>query len=803
MSSINKSAQYGASDIKVLEGLEAVRKRPAMYIGSTGPQGLHHLVYEVVDNSIDEAMAGFCDTILVSIHKDGSCSVVDNGRGIPTGPHPTMKGKDAAEVVMTVLHAGGKFQEGAYKVSGGLHGVGISVVNALSKQLHLRIERDGKVFDQKYAQGKPATPVQETGISERTGTNVRFWPDEEIFETTEFSFETLSIRFRELAFLNTGVKIIFEDERVNKKAEYHYDGGLKSFVEHLNQKKNVLHDIIHFKSEKDRCLIEVAIQYNDTYSETVFSYCNNINTHEGGTHLLGFRAALTRAIHTYATQNNFLKDSKFNLSGDDCREGLCAIISVKIPNPQFEGQTKTKLGNSEVKGLVQSAAHEYLKYFFDENPGPARKIIQKIVDAARAREAAKKAQELARRKSALDFQGLPGKLADCQERDPKLCEIFIVEGDSAGGSAKLGRNRMYQAILPLKGKILNVEKARLDKVLSHEDIKTVITALGTGFGEDDFKVEKLRYHKIVLMTDADFDGSHIRTLLLTFFYRKMYEIVENGFLYIAQPPLYRVKKGKRETYFKDEDSMSNFLLSEGVDGLTLNFKSRMLADDLLKEYVKKANQFLSTIQKQSQRFDTEFLAAALLGLAPQPKQFSSKAFWDKLMSDLNEQIIKKTFSYALEGGVLKVICTEAGYQREFEFLESSLMEDLSKIFEQAKELSQLGEFPAHFVETSDKAESKGDAKTELTVHHPGEVSKVVRSRGEKGIYIQRYKGLGEMNPEQLWETTMDPEKRTLLRVSVDDAVQADALFTTLMGDEVEDRRNFIEENALKVRNLDI
>lgn len=791
-----KSNDYGADSIKVLEGLEAVRKRPAMYIGSTSEQGLHHLVYEVVDNSIDEAMAGYCDTINVILHKDGSLSVSDNGRGIPTGPHPTMKGKDTAEVVMTVLHAGGKFQEGAYKVSGGLHGVGVSCVNALSKQLHLHIERDGKQFEQKYAQGKPTTQVETVGTSDKTGTTIRFWPDDEIFETTEFSYDTLAVRFRELAFLNTGVKIIFEEERTGKKNEYFSEGGVKSFVEFLNNKKTALHEVFHFKTEKDKNIVEVAFQYNTTYAETLFSYCNNINTHEGGTHLLGFKSALTRAINSYADEN--FKDSKITISGDDCREGLCGIISVKMPEPQFEGQTKTKLGNSEIKGIVQSATHEFLKYYFEENPGIARKIVGKIVDAARAREAAKKAHELARRKSALDFQGLPGKLADCQERDATLCEIYIVEGDSAGGSAKLGRNRNYQAILPLKGKILNVERARLDKILGHDDIKTIITALGTGIGDEGFDVTKLRYHKIVLMTDADYDGSHIRTLLLTFFYRKMYQVIENGHLYIAQPPLYRVKKGKRETYFKEEELMANYLLNEGIEGITLHFKNGQLAGEKLKDYAKKANAFASTIQKLSQRFDVDFVGNALVQLAYDIKQFTKPDFWKKFEEQLNLQIVKKTFSIKLDGNTAKVTCFEAGYLREFEISQESLLSgDLSRLFEQAKELATFGQFPAHFTSTD------VDDKHETTLHSPQDVSRAVRAKGEKGIYIQRYKGLGEMNPDQLWETTMDPERRTLLKVGVDDAVQADQLFQTLMGDEVEDRREFIEVNALRVRNLDI
>ncbi len=785
-------SSYGASDIKVLEGLEAVRKRPAMYIGSTGSQGLHHLVYEVVDNSIDEAMAGYCDTIHITLHKDSSITVRDNGRGIPVGPHPTMKGKDAAEVVMTVLHAGGKFQEGAYKVSGGLHGVGVSCVNALSKVLELHIERDGKQFEQTYNRGKAVTPVTEVGNSDKHGTTIRFWPDEEIFETTEYSYETLSIRFRELAFLNSGVKIIFDEEATGKKTEFFAEGGIKSFVQYLNQKKPALHDVVFFKTEKDKCIVEVAFQYNATYGETVHSYCNNINTHEGGTHLLGFKSALTRVINQYA------EEQKASISGDDCREGLCAIISIKIPNPQFEGQTKTKLGNSEVKGIVQSSAYEYFKYYFDENPGTTRKIVQKIIDAARAREAAKKAHELARRKSALDFQGLPGKLADCQERDPKLCELFIVEGDSAGGSAKLGRDRNVQAILPLKGKILNVERARLDKILGHEDIKTLITAIGTGFGEEDFKIDRLRYHKIVLMTDADYDGSHIRTLLLTLFYRKLREVVENGHLYIAQPPLYRVKRGKKETYFKDEESMSTFLLHDGIEGASIEFKNRNLAGESLAHYVKRANLFSAVVSKHSQRFDVDFLSRVMMELAEDFSQFSKPEFWKRIEASLSEQIVKKNFTFKLDGEVLKVVCFESGYLREFELTKDSVESaDLKNVFDLAKELAALGKFPAYLKSANQ------DEKSEVTFYTPQDIARAIRHRGEKGVYIQRYKGLGEMNPDQLWDTTMNPKARTLLKVNINDAVQADALFETLMGDEVEDRREFIEVNALKVRNLDI
>ncbi|TVQ79179.1 MAG: DNA topoisomerase (ATP-hydrolyzing) subunit B [Bradymonadales bacterium] len=784
---------YGAGDIKVLEGLEAVRKRPGMYIGSTGPNGLHHLVYEVIDNSIDEAMAGYCDSIVVKLHKDNSVTVEDNGRGIPVGPHPSLKGKDAAEVVMTVLHAGGKFQEGAYKVSGGLHGVGISVVNALSQKLILRIYRDGKHHEQTYQRGTPQTPVQLVGDTDRRGTSIQFWPDEEIFDSTEFSHDTLSTRFRELAFLNTGVRIVFEDERSGKKEEFKYDGGLKSFVQHLNQKKNAVHDIVHFTATRDSIITEVALQYNDTYSETVFSYCNNINTHEGGTHLLGFRSALTRVLTGYATSNDMVKGAKFSLSGDDCREGLCAVVSVKVPEPQFEGQTKTKLGNSEIKGIVQSLVHEQLKYFLDEQPSAARKILQKIIDAARARDAAKRAHELARRKSALDFSGLPGKLADCQERDPKLCELYIVEGDSAGGSAKLGRDRKYQAILPLKGKILNVEKARIDKILNHDDIKTVITALGAGFGESEFKLEKLRYHKVIIMTDADYDGSHIRTLLLTFFYRKMPELVESGHLFIAQPPLYKVRKGKKETYFKEEEAMSNFLLDEGISQLEYEWGSKKISGEELKAFSKKTLQYNNAILKLSQDYDVDFLSVAVAALANSPEGFSKVDFWEKLKKSFEEEYLNKSFAVEVADSEINVKTFEAGYEREFKIRQEELKEgSLARAYQQAQEMLKLAGFPGKLT----------SADQEVKVFHPVQVYRHIRNRGEKGIYIQRYKGLGEMNPEQLWDTTMDPKKRTLLQVKVDDAVKANELFTILMGDEVEDRRDFIQENALKVRNLD-
>ncbi|PIR23848.1 MAG: DNA topoisomerase (ATP-hydrolyzing) subunit B [Deltaproteobacteria bacterium CG11_big_fil_rev_8_21_14_0_20_45_16] len=792
-SAVNKE-EYGAGSIKVLEGLEAVRKRPGMYIGSTGPNGLHHLVYEVVDNSIDEAMAGHCDTVTVTLHKDNSVTIEDNGRGIPVGPHPTMKGKDAAEVVMTVLHAGGKFQEGAYKVSGGLHGVGISVVNALSSKLILRIHRDGKSYEQTYSRGKALTSVTEVGSSNRKGTIITFWPDDEIFETLDFSYDTLATRFRELAFLNVGVRIIFNDERSGKKTEFFYEGGLKSFVEYLNKNKNPFHDIIVFSGEKDKVIVDIALQYNTTYAETCFTYCNNINTHEGGTHLLGFRTALTRALVSYATSNDLLKGSKFQLSGDDCREGLCAVISVKVIDPQFEGQTKTKLGNSDVKGIVQSFTHEHLKYFLDENPGVARKILQKIIDAARAREAAKKAHELARRKSALDFQGLPGKLADCQERDASLCEIFIVEGDSAGGSAKLGRDRKVQAILPLKGKILNVERARLDKILNHDDIKTIITALGTGFGEDEFSLEKLRYHKIVLMTDADYDGSHIRTLLLTFFYRKMQALVDAGHLFIAQPPLYKVRKAKRDTYFKDEESMSNFLLDEGIQDIEYSAGKKSVKGNELIQLAKKCLHYGQSVFKIAADYDSDFLNYSLLELSKSPKSISDQKFWDGIKEKLEEEFPNKRYTIKASMEAADVLSFEAGYELSFSIKSAELKEGaLSRSYLLAQEIVGMAEFPGKIV----------GKDFEQRIFLAPNLYKQIRTRGEKGIYIQRYKGLGEMNPEQLWETTMDPEKRTLLKVEIDDAVKANELFTILMGEEVEDRREFIEENALKVRNLDV
>ena len=787
---------YSAHSIKVLEGLSAVRKRPAMYIGSTAIQGLHHLVYEVVDNSIDEALAGHCDEVKVIIHVDNSVTVVDNGRGIPVDMHPTQK-KPAAEVVMTVLHAGGKFDSDSYKVSGGLHGVGVSVVNALSKRLELEIRRDGKIYRQNYERGVPTGTLVEDGSTKRRGTRILFWPDDEIFETTEFSFETLSTRLRELAFLNAGVKIEIVDERSDKSHQFHYEGGIVSFVEYLNRAKTPLHPKpIFFTGEKEGVEIEVAIQYNDAYDEKIFSFANNINTHEGGTHMIGFKAALTRTMNNYAATNNLLKNVKTSISGDDLREGMAAIISVKVPDPQFEGQTKTKLGNSEIKGYVETLMNEKLAEYLEENPPVARKILEKGIEAARAREAARKARDLTRRKGALEGLALPGKLADCQEKDPALCELDLVEGDSAGGSAKQGRERRYQAILPLKGKILNVEKARFDKMLTSNEIRTLITAMGTGIGKDDFDISKLRYHRIIIMTDADVDGSHIRTLLLTFFFRQMPELVERGHLYIAQPPLYKAKRGKRELYLKDEAALQEYLLDEGVEGMTVHLEKS--------GKVLRGKQIIPTLRNIID-YNAHFDKMVLKGVNPEVLEvfvrgklqngFADMLDLEPLAAKLRQIEPQAEFSVFTDP---PRILYQRGNLRSYidqKVLESLSMYEYKLLLQAYKQVEELCLKGSAFISKDDEDATEVTSRQELLDHFI--------ARAKKGQYIQRYKGLGEMNPEQLWETTMDPAKRVLLQVKVEDTYEAEQIFTVLMGDQVEPRREFIETNALNVSNLDI
>ena len=790
------NSDYGADKIKVLEGLSAVRKRPAMYIGSTSSQGLHHLVYEVVDNSIDEALAGYCDDVSVFIHVDGSVTVIDNGRGIPTDMHPT-EGRPAAEVVLTVLHAGGKFDNTSYKVSGGLHGVGVSVVNALSKKLELEIRRDGKVFRQSYRQGDPVTQLTVEGETKKRGTKITFLPDDEIFETTEFSFDVLSQRLRELAFLNAGVRIRITDERAEppKEHDFHYEGGIREFVEYLNRNKTPLHPKpIFVNGEKGGVEMEIALQYNDSYDEKVFSFANNINTHEGGTHLVGFRAALTRTMNSYATANNLLKNVKVAISGEDLREGLTAVISVKISQPQFEGQTKTKLGNSEVKGYVESLMNEKLAVFLEENPQIAKRILEKSIDAARAREAARKARELTRRKGALDISSLPGKLADCQEKDPALCELYLVEGDSAGGSAKQGRDRKFQAILPLKGKILNVEKARFDKMLSSQEIGTLITALGTSIGKDDFDVAKLRYHRIIVMTDADVDGSHILTLLLTFFFRQMPALVERGHLYIAQPPLYKIKRGKKEQYLRNEAALQNYLLEEGTEDTTLFVENgeKTYRDKQIIPILKNLTEFKNLFERVVKKGVNEELVRVFLRCGVKGGIEDVEALIPYLENlprvyEGAEYAVRESRIIVRIGNLRSAIDSHAmAALASYEY--GLLVESHRKV----RELFGDG-----------KAIVSSEGKTLFETTRGVELLSFFVDTAKKGLYIQRYKGLGEMNPEQLWETTMEPNNRLLLQVKIEDAVEADATFTVLMGDQVEPRREFIEQNALNVSNLDI
>ncbi|GMV20967.1 MAG: type 2 topoisomerase subunit B [Acidimicrobiia bacterium] len=820
---------YGAGQIKVLEGLEAVRKRPAMYIGSTGPQGLHHLVYEIVDNSIDEALAGYCKNVNVTIHIDGSVTVVDDGRGIPVDMHES--GKSAAEVVLTVLHAGGKFENSAYKVSGGLHGVGVSVVNALSEWLELEIWRGGHVHQQRYERGTPTGALYITGTTEKRGTKVTFKPDSRIFETVEYSFEVLSNRLRELAFLNAGVTITIDDERDGKNHRFLYEGGIREFVEFLNTNRVVVNEKpIYMSGERDNIICEIALQWNDSYTETTFSFANNINTTEGGTHLSGFKAALTRTINAYATKNNLGEKLNDSISGDDIREGMTAIISVKIPQPQFEGQTKTKLGNTEVKGIVETIVNEKLGEFLEENPVVAKKVIAKAIDAALAREAARKARDLVRRKGALDNSTLPGKLADCQERDPAQAELYIVEGESAGGSAKQGRDRRFQAILPIKGKILNVEKARFDKMLGHEEIRTLIAAIGCGIGTDEFDPDKARYHRIIIMTDADVDGSHIRTLLLTFFYRQMKALVDRGFVYIANPPLFRAKRGRQEVFIKDERQLEQFLIHRATESRTvvLSNGTEIKGEDLERR-LEKLIAFRKVLQVVERRGPSRRAIIALLEGGARDKTFwADRAQVDGLAQYLQQpnvttEVVDDPEHQAF---AVSIVDRSFGYDRhqrlDLDFVTTGEFRTLTAAYVDVREL-MMGpvtikttsattddepetEPPDEASEAGTQAAPRASAKDKDADRAIASIDELVDyfvTAGRRGLAINRYKGLGEMNPDTLWETTMDPAKRTLLQVKAEDHTEADLMFTTLMGDQVEPRRKFIEDNALDVKNLDI
>lgn len=797
---------YGAEEIQILKGLEAVRKRPAMYIGSTGPGGLHHLVFEVVDNSVDEALAGHCQEVSVTIHLDGSVTVIDDGRGIPTGPHPSdPKGRSATEVVLTELHAGGKFDNKAYKISGGLHGVGISVVNALSESLLVEIKQNGKVHQQTFQRGKPTGPLNVVGTTQGHGTRVTFKPDPQIFEILDFMFETLAQRLRELAFLNRGLRISITDEHTSNKQTFYYEGGIVSFVEHLNRNRNVLHEKpIYIYKIKDPFEIEIALQYNDSYKETFYSFANNINTKEGGSHLAGFKAALTRSVNSYAQSSGLLKNVKESIQGEDTREGLTAVISVKLPQPQFEGQTKTKLGNSIMKSVVESTLNEYLSIYFEENPAVVRSIIDKAIQAARARDAARKARDLTRRKGALEGGGLPGKLADCAEKDPAKSELFIVEGDSAGGSAKQGRDRNSQAILPLKGKILNVEKARFDKMLSSDEIRALITALGTSIGRDDFNIAKLRYHKVIIMTDADVDGAHIRTLLLTLFYRHMPELIERGHLYIAQPPLFKVKKGKSETYVQSESELQDMLFKLASSDVLLHVKKEgdFITAVPLQAYLKRLSEFERLLDWFTQNRRDRNLIKQMLYLDINTETLKSPQLTEEALNGLKKNMKEKNFDLNIETSKdeehsafkLHMSFRRAGTQVrltiDHELTASPDYRELTKLFSVIRE---IGGSP--YKVKSNGAEVEIEGSENLLEH--------ILSVGRKGLYIQRYKGLGEMNPDQLWETTMDSSTRSLLQVSIEDAVQTDEIFTILMGDQVEPRKRFIQKHALEVRNLDV
>jgi DNA gyrase subunit B len=795
---MEQDTTYQAEDIKVLEGLSAVRKRPAMYIGNTAGEGLHHLVYEVVDNSIDEAMAGYCDQIKIKLLNDRSVIVLDNGRGIPVDMH---KGANmpALEVVMTKLHAGGKFDNKSYKVSGGLHGVGVSAVNALSEYLEVEVYRNHKVYFQRYERGVTQCELEIRGETELTGTRIHFLPDSTIFETLDLDFETIVQRMRELSFLTKGLRIKIVDERTGKKRDFLYQGGILSFVEYLNTNKEVLHPKpIYISGEKNGVVIEAAFQYNNSYKENLFTFANNINTREGGTHLIGFKSALTRSINQYLQNSPLAKNVKEKLTGDDVREGLTGVISVKLPEPQFEGQTKTKLGNSDIKGLVENLVNEGLSTFFEENPIVIKSILAKVIDAARAREAARKARELARRKGILSDHSLPGKLADCQERDPARSEIFIVEGDSAGGSAKQGRDRRNQAILPLKGKILNVEKARFDKMISSEEIRIMIAALGTGIGEKDYNIDAIRYHKVIIMTDADVDGAHIRTLLLTFFFRQMPELIEKGYLYVAQPPLYRVVDKKKELFIKDEGEFNDFLLKRISESEVVIFDNgKELSGTRLMSMLNRLVRFFEKLDKLSRRgVSPKFIQFLILHGVTDKGQFKDKDYMEDLFARLEENgFVVRDIRLGEEEGfyLFSVTETKNGGQRfeiDWEFLSSP----------ELRQLMKLGDDFCELKKGSYRAGADGEKER---IDDPGQLLQELLERAKKGLGLQRYKGLGEMNPDQLWTTTMDPERRRLVKVTVEDAVEADNIFTILMGDKVEPRREFIQNNALEVKELDI